>query len=431
MNRSQFMPLRALPQTQRGVGTLLISLVILTTITFILIYSARSVLTEQQLTSNDLRGRHAFEAAEAGQEAAVAYLSTPGGRDKDRDGVIDPVFDTDNDGVGDSNTVTMANGSRLVVNMLDVPGGMVIGTRVQSLAWSDDESAHRQINQVFAYVTPLPNLPSNPLLTRGSIVVNGSASVINPEGHSTIWSGGPVDITGNAANTTFIADPSATTADPGATPPTGGYPDCLGARSLTGAGQCATTQVSDRYSMGMDIIEQDTSLSNLTPDEFFFNFFGKTPAEYKQKSATIVTTPALSTSAAPVGADLAVDEVVWVDGGGPGGTQTNWNGISAGCTVRGNANAAAGQTCGGSIVPTIIVVDGDLRVVGNITIWGLLYVTGSISGAGNVWITGAVIMQGTNNNMTGNLTVTYNSEVLRSTADNGGLGGGGGTWRDF
>jgi hypothetical protein len=430
MNRSLYMPLSALPQAQRGVGTLLISLVILTTITFILIYSARAVLMEQQLTSNDLRGRHAFETAEAGQEAAVAYLSTSGGRDKDRDGVIDSVFDTDNDGVGDSNTVTMANGSRLEVNLVDVPGGQVIATRVQSFGWSDDESAQREINQVFAYVNPLPNLPNNPLLTRGSIVVNGSATVINPEGHSSIWSGGPVDITGNAANKTWIADPSQTTADLGASPPTGAYPDCLGARSLDGSGQCAVVNTSDRYSMGMDIIEQDTSLSNLTADEFFFNFFGKTPAE-AQQSATITTTPALSTSAAPTGADLAVDEVVWVDGGGPGGTQTSWNGISAGCTVRGSANAASGQTCGGDIVPTIIVIDGDLRLVGNITIWGLLYVTGEISGAGNVWATGAVIMQGSNSNMTGNLTVTYNSEVLRSTADNGALGGGGGTWRDF
>ena len=76
-------PHSALPQRQQGVATLLISLVILTTITFVLIYSARAVLMEQQLTTNDKRGRQSFEAAEFGQDAAVAYITSPGGRDKD------------------------------------------------------------------------------------------------------------------------------------------------------------------------------------------------------------------------------------------------------------------------------------------------------------------------------------------------------------
>jgi hypothetical protein len=199
-------------------------------------------------------------------------------------------------------------------------------------------------------------------------------------------------------------------------------------------------QSTDRTIMGLDVIEQDTSLANLARDEFFLNFFGSTPSDYKEKSVTIHTTPTLSDNDSPVGAELAVDEVVWVDGGGPelneNGTTnasaelTTWNGLSAGCTVAGASNNA-GMTCAGKIRPSIIIVDGDLRVVGNITIWGLLYVTGNISGAGSVDVTGAVMMQGNNANMTGNLRIIYNSAVLASTGDNGPLGGGGGSWRDF
>ncbi len=463
MKQTTHKPLAALPRLQRGVGTLLISLVILTTITFILIYSARTVLTETQLTRNDMNGRQAFEAAEAGQEAAAAYLSTPRGRDKDLDGLIvtyiDPVnptdntkseldeflFDTDATVGNDSNTLTLDNGAQVTVTIANVappPGAPpIIGSEVTTRGWSADRTAFREIHQLYAFVTPLPNFPTNPLLTRGQIVVNGAAEVINPEGHSTIWSGGPVDLSGNANTKSFIADPSKTDPDPGASPPTGGYPDCLGARSLDGSGQCATVESSSRDIAGLDIIEQDSSLRNLSREEFFLNFFGMSAKDYKHDAVTIMATPAESELDSPVGANLAIDEVVWVDGKGPktlddgtnnaSAVETSWNGLSAGCTEKGTYSVAAGQVCGGDIVPTIIVVDGDLTVAGNITIWGLLYVTGNVKGAGSVKVIGAMMMQGDNSDMSGNITVRYNSEVLRSTADNGPLGGAGGTWRDF
>lgn len=445
MNQTLHKPLAALPRAQRGVGTLLIALVILTTITFILIYSARTVLTETQLTANDHRGRQAFEAAEAGQEAAAAYLATPGGRDKDFDGSIDAgIYDTDGDGVGDSNTTTLANGARVTATLTNVPPPSpltVQGTEVVTQGWSADGTAFREINQLYAFVSPLPHQPQNPLLTRGQIVIGGSATVINPEGHSTIWSGGPVDLGGNNTTSTMIADPSKTDASD-TTATNTKYPDCLGTRSLSGIGQCATVRSSDRYTPGLDIVEQDSSLANLSTADFFLNFFGMTPLEYQSDVVTIATTPALSVQDSPVGANLAIDEVVWVDGGGPqypdgpsgavnpSAVETSWNGLSAGCSVPGASNAA-GMTCAGNIQPTIIVVDGDLRVQGNITIWGLLYVTGDVRGAGSVDVMGAMMMQGTNSNVSGGIRVIYNSEVLRSTEDNSGLASAGGTWRDF
>lgn len=439
MQKIMFSSQPILPQPQRGVATLLMSLVVLTTITFVLIYSARSTLLEQQMTANDLRGRQAFEAAEAGQEAAVSYLNTAGGRDKDVDGNIDQIFytnhfldpvDTGTDGVGDTDTAVLPNGATVTVTLTDVPGGPVVGTRVTATAVSDDGTAERTISQVYAYVSPLPNFPSNPLLTRGTIVVGGAAIVVNPEGHSSIWSGGPIDLSGNATTASYIADPSKTTADAGATPPTGAYPDCLGHRSLDGSGQCATMKSSDRNYIGMDIIEQDGNLGNLTADEFFFNFFGMTQAEYRQKVVKEEFLPADSEQTWPDGVDMAQNQIIWIEGGGTGGTETSWNGVSVGCSVEGSSNNA-GVFCDGVIRPSIVIVNGDLRVAGNITFWGLLYVTGNISGAGSVDVVGAVMMQGTAGNLTGNLRVIYNSEVLRSTEDDGPLGSSGGSWIDY
>ena len=437
--------LSALPQAQRGVATLLISLVVLTTITFTLIYSARTVLMEQKITANDLRGRQAFEAAEAGQEAAVAYLITTGGRDKDGDGNIatqdvdEFIFDTDGDGTRDSNTLTTPNGSSVTVTLTnaDVKTGSVAytATEITTQGWSDDETATRTINHVYTYLTPLPNVPDNPVLARGNIVINGSATVFNPEGHSTIWSGGPVDLGGNNTTSTEIADPSQTSDGTH----TSSYPHCLGSSSMDPEGcsptptnqcPCATMRSSDRYTPGLDIVEQDSSLANLQGDEFFRNFFGTTPQKYRNSRVTIDTTAANAAQDAPTGANLATGEVVWVDGGGPGGTLTSWNGITVGCSVAGSSNNA-GMTCGGELDPSIVIVDGDLSVKGNITIWGLLYVTGDISGTGSVDVRGAMLMQGTNGSMNGSLRIFYNSAVLRSLGDNGEMGGGGGSWRDF
>ncbi len=441
MNRISSSLHTTLPQTQQGMATLLISLVILTTITFTLIYSARTVLMEQNVTANDLRGRQAFEAAEAGQEAAVAYLMTPGGRNKDGDDFIvtdasetdEFLFDTDNDGINDSNSITMPNGSLVTVSMekadVKTSNSFYVATEITTRGWSDDGTALREINHVYSYVSPLPNVPENPVLTRGNIVVNGAATVINPEGHSTIWSGGPVDLGGNNTTSTEIADPSQTSDGTH----TSSYPHCLGSTSLdpenctpsaTNQCPCATVRSSDRSTPGLDIVEQDGSLANLSQDEFFLNFFGVTEEKYKNTRVTLFTTGGNSQQDAPTGANLAIDEVVWVDG------DAAWNGITVGCSVAGASNAA-GMTCGGEIQPSIVIVNGNLDLKGNVTFWGLLYVRGEITGTGSADVRGAMLMEGVDGKTNGGLRIFYNSAVLRSLADSGQMGGGGGSWRDF
>lgn len=440
MTRIHSQPYAPLLHSQRGMATLLISLVVLTTITFTLIYSARTVLMEQNITANDLRGRQAFEAAEAGQEAAVAYLMTSGGRDKDGDGFIvtdssetdEFLFDTDSDGTNDSNTATLPNGSRVTVTMTeaDVSSGNIfyVATEITTEGWSDDGTAHRRIVHTYSYVSPLPNVPENPVLTRGTIVVGGSATIINPEGHSTIWSGGPVDLGGNNTTKTEIADPSQTSDGSN----TSKYPDCLGSTSLDPENcnpaavqcPCATFRSSDRATPGLDIVEQDDSLANLSSDEFFLNFFGTTMADYKNTRVTLTTTGANSGSDAPTGVNLATDEIVWVDG------DASWSNVTVGCSVAGASNAS-GMYCNGDIQPSIVIVDGNLKVSGNITFWGLLYVTGEVSGSGSTDIRGAMMISDPNGNTTGSLRIFYNSAVLRSLADSGQMGGGGGSWRDF
>ncbi len=406
---------------QRGAATLLIALVVLTTITFISFYTARTVMTEQKVSSNVLRSRMAFEAAEAGAESAMAYLGD--GRDRDGDGKLPGVlagsdddeflFDSDgNPADNESNTLVLDDGSRVTVSLVNqdfttASGINVIATEIQAQGWSDDQAATRTVIQTVALVSPLPNGPQNPLITRGSVVVNGASTVINPEGNSTIWSGDDVDLTANNSTHTEVANPA-----------DANYPDCLGDAD----NPCGTIQGSDRYVAGLDIIEYDTSLKNLSKAEFFENFFGVPPAKYRATRVTMDIDVGAGDDLNQI--KLATREVIWVDGDIDG-----FNG-TVGCRV---AVVGAGTCSGDDRQPSILIVDGDLDLNGTPHFYGLVYVTGDILGSGNATFHGSLVTEGDATATNGSLAIRYNSTLLEMLAESGGqiAGGGGGSWRDF
>lgn len=388
---------------QKGMASLLISLVVLVTITFVTFYTSRAVVMEQKISTNDYRGRMAFEAAEAGIEATMAALSQGWIVQADLNNddmfdlvVSDIVFDDDKDGTAanNKNTATLSNGSSVRV-VLDgsITTRNVIQLQVTSTGISDDNSARRQITQIIVAIPPLPNVPDSPLLTRGAVVIGGSATVSNLEGHSTIWSGGNVDLGSNNSTSTQIANPQGAN-----------YPDCLG-----GSVQCEPVASSSREIVGVDIIESDSSLANLTDAQFFENFFGTTPEIYRDSRTDIVTSDLVAQR-------NQVGKVIWVDTSPPG---------------AGIVSLSGTNTFGSLAEPVIVIVDGNLSVSGNNNFNGLLYVRGSVQGTGSVDVTGAMIVNGINSSSGGSLDVVYNSKVLEATAQKAKPAGGSGSWRDF
>jgi len=59
---------------QRGYTTLVISIILLVSMTFIALYAARVGLMEQQISANERRGAQAFQAAEQGVDQGIAYI---------------------------------------------------------------------------------------------------------------------------------------------------------------------------------------------------------------------------------------------------------------------------------------------------------------------------------------------------------------------
>lgn len=393
---------------QAGSATLAMSLVLLILITMVSAYTGRTVLFEQKIAANDFRERQAFEAAETGLSAAIGYISSPGGFDKNNDGITDPVFDTNADGLGDTNSMTFADNSSVTVTIT----GVFPSFGLQSVGRSDDVTAMRIVRSILATVDALPNAPKNPLTARGTVIVNGSATVHNPEGHSTIWSGDNVELGANNSTATNIADPT----DPN-------YPSCMDVSM-----SCSTTPSSSKIAVGLDVIEHDSSLSNLSAEQMFQNFFGTSMANYRESRVSLEVAAAnannLATNSASPGIHLGVGEVIWVEG-----DTFLTNKTTVGCEIELGGSA----TCPNADVdPSILIVNGNLTTDGTPNFYGLVYVVGNMNMSSNTTATGAIIVGGnTANNAGGSLDVWYNSDVLNRLRNNGPLAGAPGSWQDW
>lgn len=394
--------------SQRGAATLVMTVVILLLVTMVGIYTGRTVVFESKVSANDFRSRQAFEAAESGLSRAIAYLSDRGGADKDKDGAIDPVFDTDGDGIGDVGNVTFDDNSSATVTIT----GTFPLFAIQSTGVSDDRTATRTVRTLGATVDALPNPPGNPLTTKGLVDVDGSATIHNPEGNSTIWSGSDVQLGSNNSTATNIANPTDV-----------GYPTCMDTPMT-----CSTTRSSNKVAVGLDVIEYDTTLGNLTVEEMFKNFFGLSMENYKASRVTLNVAAAnvnnLSTDSANPGVDLAVGEVVWVEG-----DAVIENNTTVGCEVPTNGGAACPIA---NMDPSIVIINGNLATSGTPSFNGIVYVIGNVDVGSNSTVTGAMIVSGeARNNAGGSLDIWYHSGVLRMTRDNGPLAGAPGSWRDW
>jgi Tfp pilus assembly protein PilX len=380
--------------SQRGVVTLVISLVILLLSTFVVFNVSKAIMLEQKISNNDNRAKQAFEAAEAGMNVAMHYLDN--NPDVNGDNVLDVnVFALDADGFGTANTETVGGNASVTVTVT----GTLLAPIITAVGLSDDRSATRTIRQAMTTIDPVPGRPANPLTTRGSLTIGGSATVINQEGFSTIWSGADVQLGSSSGSSTEVPN----IAD-------AGYPTCMDI-PLT----CETVSTSLNQGVGVDVIENDASLGNLTPDEFFMNFFGMSPEAYRATMVTLDTTN-------PSQADLAASEVIWIEGNATLGN------ITVGCTE----SVSGGNVCPtNKTKPSILIVNGDVTFSGTPQFYGILFVRGDANMSGNTTVYGSAIIEGNATNTTGSLNIWYSGAIVQDTALAGASSASAGTWRDF
>jgi hypothetical protein len=189
---------------------------------------------------------------------------------------------------------------------------------------------------------------------------------------------------------------------------------------------CNTTRSSSKVAIGLDVIEHDSSLGNLTPAQLFQNFFGTSMANYRESRVSLEVMAAnannLASNAGSPGIDLGVGEVIWIEG------DTSLSKVTVGCEVP----VTGSNVCpSGSVNPSIVIVNGDLETSGTPHFYGLLYVIGDMNMSSSTAVMGAAIVGGSTSSTSGSLDVWYNSDVLNTVRDNGPLAGAPGSWQDW
>ncbi|MCF6217271.1 MAG: pilus assembly PilX N-terminal domain-containing protein [Gammaproteobacteria bacterium] len=340
---------------QRGIATLMISLILLFSITMMTLYAANNTMTETRIAANDYRSKLAYEAAQAGLEATIAALQTVANRSPLDDGnEVD-----DADGFIDSNgaiqpTVTLSNGSSYQVsysNPIQHDTSLIV---ITATGRSDDNSGVKTISQAIQLLPLAMDIPSAGLVTGGGVTVTA------PEPRQS-----------NTVSTTqsTLATPRRTTES-----------SCQNSRT--------------------------TRHASPSPGSLFDNTFKIDKATLKNSATTVACT------------HCSVGSFIGIAGG------IAW--------LEGDIRIAGNGTLGSHDKPILIVVDGDLTMVGNMIYNGLIYTTGDYhASAGTLKINGAVIVEG-NFSATDALCILYKPAILNNVGKAiGPIGKIAGSWRDF
>ena len=412
--------------SQRGAAALPIGVLLLFVAALILIAVSRTASMEQRISANEIRSMQALQAAQAGIDRALAYMQTKGGIDKNNNKLADT-----NNG-GDEGTNDVYDDDDFLVETLEIiegikkqyrfkycnpasalgedacplePGQPVCDNLVAdnenpdalssplvlSCGWSDDNLAKKPIVVTSKLASFLKNAPDNPLVSKGTLNVSGSATVTNYYNNLTIWTGETFTSIGNSGKT-FVRNPIGRDTPPTLPPP---------------PSSCSTnddyTCLTDKFTKGPDIIDNDLSLHNITADEMFYNFFGVDFGTYKNGIATRT---------------ISSDQVSSIEGA-----------KDEAIVITGNTKLPDGKELGKPTQPVVIIIDGDW-LGGNVTVNGILYVRGNAAVAGNPVINGALSVTGAMTG-TGSLDVIFDPFSLGHASALGKAGVISGSWRDW
>ena len=345
---------------QRGMIALFVTIVMLLLIGMVTILTSRAVITEQHVSANLVREKSAFESADAGLQFAKNYLRQNGPVSGDT--TLTPIGGLD----------TGINIASLVLDQGTLGFGHVT---IASTGTSDDGLALRTIYED-RFVAPVTggNVPF-PLISHTTVDITSNGIITNLETNATIRSGENVEHSGTGE--THISN---------------------------GAGGWQV--VTDSTTKGVDIIDSDVSLSSLTDDEYFQNFFNGTK-EFIH-AAAIELDPVDKSDL--YNAEFNNNQLVWVTGDVD--LQSN---PAIGCTNDGynpaNSDCLSATNPAGEIAPVILVVDGNLTTNGTVDIYGLVYIIGDWDVQGTFNVYGSVIVEGSVSGA-GTFNITYDSDVL-------------------
>lgn len=368
---------------QRGMASLLISVMLLIGVTLVTLLTARVVLIQTQTEANNYRASQAFVAANSAMDYAMSYYNN-GGPDQNGDCVLDalPALTyTSSDGSQVTSATVSFNDNDGVCatstgkTCIDSSGTAVAGVNtkevlISATGFSDDGEASRTVTQCMGVIqlTPAGGGPQQPLVSGGGIGLTGNFSVVNRYSGVTIWSGEPVNIGMSSAAKTYLRPDGTSISD-------------FTTAQLNDIDPGDYSQIVSTSDQGnsFDIIDNDVGLSSLTGDQVWNSFFA--PNRSEMQSLARASGQEFSDISNAVGKS----GVIWMTGDGTVDAEYTLNGGEIGSPTD----------------PAVLIIDSNVSIKGNAEIYGIVYIRGALDAAGGFDVVGSVIVEGDDTIFTG------------------------------
>lgn len=346
------------PKKQKG-AVLIVTLTLLFALTILSSFSAKVVVTEQRLSSNEIHIAKSSHAADSGVDLFLAQVA-----DQTQRAILLADADVNGQPDGAINGTLGTSDQTYAISLSAPTAGDFSLIQVKSIGCSDgyagicdtNAPSHKVIEQYFALTNAIANSPNAPLTARGDVDISSSIEVatLAGDGDLVVLSGGTYNDNGA---TGIISNGVDVSSDPPAPP---------------------------------FIDENDAALAAMTDDDFFESFFGSSKQTIKTFSEVMNCGGGCDRN--DLNAALVNSRLVWADG---------------------DLDLMTG-TYGTAAEPIILIVEGEFAIRGGAVVNGLVYITsddGIVNGAGGSEINGAAIAEG-DFETTGNLEITFDPTIL-------------------
>jgi Tfp pilus assembly protein PilX len=376
VNNNQERPLSL--HRQKGAATLLVTVIIVLLISLLTYTMTRTTVLENRMTASELSSKQAFHAAQAGLDYALQQIILNDLATLNAS-CAEMLVDAANP--DDSPTFQLFFGSE-APECPSAAIGLQTKSFIRSVGRSSDGAAIRVLEvgidlerEWVGTEVPAPPVPLGPPVIESAIISRGSAAL-----------GG----TTNAAPCVSVEACMALDRPGNPKPDISDYNQYLvtAGGSITGG----DTGVPDSRILDQHKDANRTDLSSMTGDQFFAYLMGSDKDTYKA-SATVV-------SAGESLPDVNVNPMVWHEG---------------------DLSIQTGSL-GSPEKPITLVVNGNLTLVGNVSIWGVVYTTGNDFSAGTSKIFGALLAENDITTATGNSSVFYNDSLAAPYVGGGTTG---------
>lgn len=337
---------------QTGAAIIVTMVALFAAMSLLVLTNVKHVSSQAKLIRNQTAYEETYEAAEAGLEMGIAYLY------KHSDAIFSGLSN-------DASAYTTEEISKVAI-------GSNNSYSVQFSKPSDDSAdiiqiastASNTVEGTEITVTQLMQKKNSPflslsasLITKGNAALSGNVTISNSYQGYTILSGGTISLSGSASTS-----------------------------GLDG------TQ-SNKKGLDADVQQDLTAFANSTDEEFFELITGQTQAKLLAKS-DLVLTNIVSTSYSSI-LNSTTAEQIWIN------------------QLSGQASLTGNSTIGSKDKPKILVIDGDLKIAGNIEFYGVVYVLRDFinKGSGNLTIHGSMIVSGDMSSQ-GNPNIEYDADLL-------------------